>query len=138
MMAELIQDRIKRHEGLLLFPYLDTTGNITVGWGHNLSASGITEHEAETLFADDFDRAVRQYEQLPGWVKSKCNEVRREVLISMIFQLGFTGVLLFKKMLKAIMVGDYSKAAEEIIDSKGCRQCPNRFHEHALRMRSGT
>jgi len=136
-MDETLEDRIKRHEGLRLFPYLDSTGNITVGWGHNLTSSGISESEADTLFADDFDKAVRQYEQLPGWVKSKCNEVRREVLISMIFQLGFTGVLLFKRMLKAIMVGDFTKAAEEIIDSKACRQCPNRFHEHSLRMRSG-
>ena len=108
-----------------------------MGYGHNLTSMGITEYEADTLFADDLNKAVRHYEKLPDEVIEQCNEIRREVVIEMIFQLGFTGVLAFKQMLSAVWAGDFTKAAEEIIDSKACRQCPNRFHEHSLRMRSG-
>ena len=135
---ETLKESLMRMEGLSLKPYRDSVGLLTLGYGRCLAKRGITQVEAEFLLDNDIAAVKEQYEDLPGWVKSKCNGARKEVILNMIFQLGFAGVLLFKRMLKAIMVGDYSKAAEEIIDSKACKQCPNRFHEHASRMRSGT
>lgn len=48
---------IKKHEGLVLHPYDDGAGFMTVGWGHKLNPSGpradITLEQAEQLLASD-------------------------------------------------------------------------------------
>ena len=45
-MSETLTERIERHEGYRQYPYLDTTGNYTVGIGHK-----ITEQQAKDLAA---------------------------------------------------------------------------------------
>ena len=134
---EDLEDRIKRHEGLRFKPYVDTTGNTTIGYGHNLSENGITTYEADTLFMDDLQQAMIGYDFLPDGVIFKCNKVRGGVLTEMCFQLGYNGVSKFKKMLAAIEVEDFNEAANQMIDSKWARQTPNRAHELAGIMRKG-
>jgi lysozyme len=134
---ETIIDRIKRHEGLRLHPYVDTMGNISIGFGRNLDAVGISKAEAEMMLHKDIETAANHYYELPETIKSNCNEVRKEVIIEMIFQLGFVGTLKFRKMLKAIEANNFEGAANEMLDSRWARQTPNRCHELALVMRSG-
>jgi lysozyme len=132
-----LEDRIRRHEGLRLFPYLDTEGYLTIGWGRNLSETGISPQEANTMLQNDIDRAAQKYSNLPDFIRHKCNDTRCEVLIEMIFQLGYSGLLGFKKMFVAVHAGDFDQAANEMINSLWGRQTPNRCHELAGKMRSG-
>ena len=136
MKEKLIQS-IKENEGLRLKPYRDSLGFWTIGYGRNLSQSGISQEEAELMLQCDLDRAVESFCLLPRGIKINCNEVRRDVLIEMIFQLGYNGVLKFKCMMKAICNWDFSLAASEMKDSLWMNQTPVRCEKLAEKMLRG-
>ena len=141
---ESLLDRLRRHEGCSLVPYLDTTGNMTVGWGHKMESvspsileNGITQDEADHLLEVDIEIAKNGVSRLPAMVLNNCNEVRRGVLIEMCFQLGYSGVLKFKRMLRAIQNNDFERAANEMVFSLWHEQTPGRCEELAEIMRQG-
>lgn len=100
----------KDFEGLRLKVYTCTAGKLTIGYGRNLEDTGITEAEAS----------------IP--------EQRLYVLTDMIFNIGYTRVLGFKKMLAAIKRDDYKAAAKEMLDSNWARQVGNRATKLAALM----
>ena len=116
---------IKKQEGLKLKPYVDTVGKITIGYGRNLTDVGITKQEAEIMLYTDLAIAelhlkeiFSDYDEYPLDLKI--------VLTSMIFNLGKTRFLTFKKFIKAIKEKDYKKAILESVNSKRYLQIPNR------------
>ena len=130
-------ERIKRHEGLCLKPYIDTTGHMTIGYGHNLE-EGISERIAEEMLREDINKAYRNYWLfIPQSVQMKLNKKREEVVVEMIFNMGIKKVLTFRKMLKALAEGDFDRAADEMLDSKWARQVGKRAEELAQIMREG-
>ncbi len=66
------------------------------------------------------------------------NGPRRAALVNMVFQLGLTGVLKFRKMIQYLKVGNYEAAADEGLDSKWARQTPNRARRVTEVIRTGT
>jgi len=136
MMDALIES-IKRHEGLRLYPYQDTLGFWTIGYGRCIEKKGITPQEAEIMLRRDVGEAIARYEDLPADVRQKCNRARQDVLVSMIFQMGYLGVLKFKRMLGAIAAGDFERASREMENSLWARQTPRRCAEMAEVMRGG-
>ena len=134
---ESLEERIKRHEGVRLFPYKCTAGKLTVGYGRNLDDKGITPQEADYLLTNDLAKCEREYFDLPRAVRGRCNEVRTGVLVEMIFQLGFGGVTRFQRMFQAIQNDDFAQAAEEMLDSRWAQQTPKRCREMAELMRTG-
>ena len=141
---ETLKQRIARHEGCRLIPYLDTTSNWTIGWGHKMEsvspsilADGITQEEADRLLIDDILKSYHGVSRLPAMVLNNCNEVRRGVLIEMCFQLGYSGVLKFKRMLRAIQNNDFERASREMIFSLWHEQTPARCQDLSEIMRRG-
>ncbi|WP_376787674.1 hypothetical protein [Klebsiella aerogenes] len=65
------------------------------------------------------------------------DEVRRAALVNMVFQLGATGVLGFKKMLQYLNNREYSLAADEALDSKWAVQTPARAKRVTEVIRNG-
>lgn len=120
--------RCRQHEGCVLKPYRDTEGKWTVGIGHRCSASQrpITRNEAEDLFRDDWKLAMRQAQDLELQHLVGLDETRRCVVAEMCFQLGKGGTVKFRKMWAALRVGDYIRAAAEMLDSKWHGQTPAR------------
>ena len=94
-----VKERIKAHEGLRYTPYEDTLGFLTVGYGRNMDAVPFSQDEVDLMFENDFKRAVSGAETFI--VYPTLNDVRKSVLIEMIFQMGTTKVGMFKKFLKA-------------------------------------
>jgi len=141
---DALRERIKRHEGLRLYPYKDSTGNWTIGYGHKMDTvsqhihqHGLSEEEVNHLFDLDFKIAERVLSLLPDRVRRNCNEIRRGVLIEMIFQMGIYGVMKFKKMLAALEVPDFEVAADEMLLSRWYQQTPSRCRELSDIMRAG-
>lgn len=66
------------------------------------------------------------------------NECRQAVLISMAYQLGFAGLLGFKRMLAAIQTKCWNDAAHEGLDSRWAKQTPNRANRQMKTLLSGT
>jgi lysozyme len=119
-----VRRRIRGHEGYRQFPYKDTVDVLTIGIGRNLEAKGLNPDEIELMFDNDFRDAEQAAASLDCW--PGLNEVRRGVLVEMVFQMGLGGVLTFENFLSAAEDGDYEEAADEMLDSKWARQTPNR------------
>ena len=134
---EELKKRLREKEGLRLKPYQDDTGNITIGFGHNLATNGISWAVAEQLLDEDLYHASDRYFSLPKEIQERLNHPRRRVLVELIFWLGFKGLLRFEMMLKAIKAADFEKAADALMDSKIGRTYTTRTKELADALREG-
>jgi lysozyme len=125
-----------KHEGLKLKPYYDTVGKLTIGVGRNLDDVGISEHEAMVMLENDIGIAESKADQVFPWFR-KLNPARKDVIISMIFNLGLSGFINFKKMIKSLEQLDYNQASIEMIDSLWAKQVGNRAVELSNMMKTG-
>lgn len=118
-------EHIKEEEGFRGTPYKDTLGYLTIGYGTKLP---LDEAEAELLLTH---RLKKMQKQLHRRITELYGEVQLpdkvwEILYHMSYQLGVQGVMNFKKMLWAIVNGNYIEASREMLDSKWALQTPNR------------
>ena len=127
--------------------YLCTEGYWTIGIGHMISKDKgtaqswlmksygrltLTDDEVHKLFIKDCITAESQSKQI-----ALLDEYRQKALTNMIFQLGYNGVLKFKKMVAALKVKDYQTAYKEALDSRWSKQTPNRAKRVAEVLRDG-
>lgn len=82
MQSDLITD-----EGERLRPYVDTTGNITVGVGRNLSVNGISSAEATILLLNDIATAAANLDAGMPWWRT-LPEPQQRVMANLMFNLG--------------------------------------------------
>ena len=137
-MDRLLQS-VKKHEGYRNKVYLDTQGKRTVGVGH-LCVEDFWEDDKEydeeflmNILKDDLKNAIEGAERL----LKDCpvlDDLAKEIIIEMVFQLGETGVSKFKNMIKALKIPDYQTAAIEMLDSKWAKQTPNRAQNMSSEM----
>lgn len=128
-----ILDQLKRDEGFRQFPYKDTVGILTVGYGRNLEATGINKEEAAFLLQRDVDRVTASLRSaLP--VFDSLSDARKGVLVNMAFNLGLLGLLRFRQMISCLNKGDYSGAAREMLDSDWAKQVGARADRLAKQM----
>ena len=122
-----IVDSLKSEEGYRARPYHCTAGYLTIGFGRNISDSGlgISEEEAEYLLKNDVNRTIDEVRQRWPWFDD-CDKAAREVMTELCFQLGAPRLSGFKKMLAALEAGDNDTGAAELLDSKFAKQVPAR------------
>ena len=128
-------EQIKKHEGFEPFPYRCTGGKLTIGYGINLDA-GITEEESEMILASRLDSIRRRLASAIPWYQ-RLTAPRQTVIVNMAYNLGFKGLMGFKKTLAAVKDGDYETASYEMLNSKWAYQVTNRAHELAEQMLTG-
>lgn len=142
-MNEKLEARLIRHEGLRTVPYLDSIGYWTIGVGHKITldqaqntyVNGVSRLEALDMLEQDIAICQKQANTLP-WFAALC-EARQLVIIEMIFQLGLSGLLEFKKMISAIENKEWEDAANQMLDSDWHKQTPSRCEELANIMLTG-
>jgi len=116
MLAELTRD-----EGIRNYPYVDTTGNITIGVGRNLSADGLSNPEVAMLLADDLALTVAALDaKLPWW--TSLDDVRQRVLVNMCFNLGIGKLLSFVHFLAAVKAANWPLAVAQMQNSLWAKQ----------------
>lgn len=131
-----ILKQLQRHEGLRLKPYKCTGDKWTIGYGRNLEDRGITQAEALALLKNDIADVMSMLSfELSFYLE--LDQIRRDVLTNMAFQIGVAGLLKFKKTLQYVKAGEYEKAAYEMLDSKWAKQTPSRAKELSEQMRTG-
>ena len=128
-----LREAIKRDEGLRLVVYNDTEGIPTIGYGRNLRA-GISPEEAEYLLTNDLKKAADETVKM-FHIWPRLSDLRREVLVNMMFNLGATRLRKFKRMHEALSREDYGSAADEMLDSKWSEQVGIRARRLAKQMR---
>jgi len=143
MNMERLLQSVKDHEGYRNKVYLDTLGKRTVGVGH-LCVEDFWEDDKEyeekflmTILEHDLQTAIKGAEDLmQEHGCSDIDDLAKELIIEMVFQLGKTGVSKFKNMWKALSALEYSTAASEMLDSRWAKQTPNRAQAMSAEMAS--
>jgi lysozyme len=136
MDIEKTKEEIKKEEGFRMETYYCTEGHLTGGYGHKmLEGEEVPKDKAgwDKLFERDFARAVTGADDLL-MICPNINEIARNIVVEMVYQMGAYGVSKFKGMLKALQDGDYKQASVEMLDSKWAKQTPNRAKRMAERM----
>lgn len=131
-----LEELIIRHEGFELKPYRDTVGKLTIGVGRNLDDVGIHPDEASLMLKNDIERCRVEASEFV-WFEN-LDEKRKMVIISMLFNLGLTRFLGFKKMIAALELNNFDRAAAEMLDSKWAVQVGKRAEELSAMMRYGS
>lgn len=135
MDIDKLKAQLKRHEGIRLYPYLDTAGKITIGVGRNLTDVGISPTTVEQLLYEDIARIMIDLVKLPWF--TTLNDVRQRVIADMAFNMGVPGLFKFYHMIVAILAENYTEAAHQMLDSEWAKQVGLRANELANMMRSG-
>ena len=138
---------LELHEDLRYKPYDDATGRelkagdvikgkITIGIGRNISDRGLALEECYVLLLNDLQITVGELMSNLPWFK-RLDEVRQCVLIDMCFNMGWPTFSQFKRTLGFIESGDYSAAADSMMDSLWASQVRTRAARLATMMRTG-
>lgn len=149
---------LRHDEGEKLELYKDSEGFWTIGIGRLITKNPsyqealgvlssytgdmtgrITQVQSEKFLTEDILRATRSIERsVLNKTYNQLNDARRMALVNMVFQLGLSGVLGFKKMIHHLQLGNWSAVAAEALDSKWARQTPNRARRVATVIKTGS
>ena len=141
-----LEHEICSDEGLRLRAYKCTAGKLTIGYGHKLTPSeikaGMTEisaAKAGELLHQDLGFAVAGCNQIFGRERFEgFSDARQRALVNMVYQMGATGVLGFRRMIDSIMHEDWNGASSNALDSKWARlDTPSRAQRVAGMLRRG-
>ena len=130
---------LKRHEGVETHAYECSEGKVTVGVGRNIDQEGgigLSDDEVDYLLQNDIERVVKELVAEYPWF-SDLDDVRRDAMVDISFNLGATRLRLFKRALAAMETGKYKEAATEFLDSKWARQVGGRALELTDMISSG-
>lgn len=132
----IVEEQLRRDEGVREKPYKDTVGKLTIGVGRNLDDVGLNAEEIEVLLANDIDRAATAAQRLVRTFDT-LSETRKAVLVNMAFNLGYIRFSGFKKMLEAVEEGRFKDAATEMLNSVWAQQVASRAVRLAGQMAEG-
>lgn len=138
-----LQDFIARHEGNVDHVYLDSRGFPTAGIGHLLAGSHfhvgqkVSAQQITAWFQQDVAKAIEGARRDLGPAYDRLDEARKIVVIDMVFNLGQGGFGGFHATIHAIQSGNFSQAADNMLQSLWARQVGHRAVEDAGIMRSG-
>lgn len=153
-MSSQLTEMLIRHEGLRLKSYRDSKGILTIGVGRNIEGNGFSYEELSMLGINanyDFETLKITKEQALYLLDNDMtttiallssevtifrtlDEVRKDVLIDMCFNLGINKFLGFKKMLNSLGNKDYLEASKEMMDSKWATDVGYRAEELSIMM----
>lgn len=136
-MKELV-NQLKLHEGSRTHAYECPMGYLTIGVGRNIDALGgigLSDDEIDYLLRNDIERCYRELDRF-SWFMD-LDQVRQEALVNMCFNLGFTRLMKFTKMMAAMAEGKYQLASIEALDSKWAKQVGNRAKDIAYMLEFG-
>ena len=138
-MTEKLLEMLKRHEGVKSHVYLCSAGYETIGVGRNISKSGIglSDDEVDYLLENDIERVIKELSSEYPWFNT-LDDVRKDAMIDISFNLGATRLRGFKRALAAMEVADYKTAAKEFLDSKWSRDVKGRATELCYMIEMGS
>lgn len=135
MGAATLLQAVRDEESFEGFPYRDTTGHWTIGYGFNLDA-GMSKELGEIILEYQLSECEQSLIKL--WPKYiELDDVRKGVVLDCAFNMGVHGLMSFQMMLKSIEGHDYIGAANDLANSLAARQEPNRVAKWCYRLRTG-
>jgi lysozyme len=138
--TEKLLEMLKRHEGVEHHIYRCSAGFWTLGAGRNVDPQGgmgLSEDEVDYLLENDIVRVIKELSSEYPWFKD-LDDVRKDAMIDISFNLGATRLRGFKRALAAMEVADYKMAAKEFLDSKWSRDVKGRATELCYMIEMGS
>ena len=133
-----LRAQLRLHEGYRTKPYKCSSGKLTIGVGRNLDDVGLHDYEIGVMLENDIMEAEDSCQHQFGQeFFASLSEVRQRVLIDMMFNLGNARFAGFKNMITAVEAGNWTRAADEMVDSKWYRQVGTRGERLVKMMRTG-
>lgn len=138
-------DQLKRDEGESLKVYRDTKGILTAGVGHNLAAheqenlvegDSITQAQSDEWLKDDINDSYLALIHCVPW-STELDEIRKSVLINMVFNMGAIKLLGFHHMLGFLQNGHCAFAAQEMLCSEWATEVGDRAKRLSVQLESG-
>lgn len=130
--------QIQQHEGSgpmrngCYFPYTDTRGRLTLGYGHNLTDAGISQAVADFILGRDIDEAITDcaaFDYFP-----KLDTIRQRACIDLRFNTGPKGYRTFQRFHMFLGRGDFLRASQELIASEWYHQVQPERSTRLVRM----
>lgn len=140
MNSDRLKQTLMRHEGTgpvvkrRFFPYKCPAGKLTIGIGRNIQEVGISEAEAEFMLDNDIAAAVELCRRMFP-VFDSLDDVRQEVLVNMMFNMGYDRLSGFKRFIAAVNVKDFIEAANQMEDSAWYEQVGKKPGQRAYELR---
>lgn len=142
-MLNLIE-MLKRHEGEVVtngrhLIYKCSAGHWTIGIGRNVDVNGglgLSEKEVDFLLEQDIERVIKELSTEYAWF-NHLDDVRKDAMIDISFNLGATKLRKFLLALDAMAIADYQTASEEFLDSDWSRTVKGRSVELAAMIETG-
>lgn len=131
---ERLEAQVKLHEGTgpkkgdRFMPYRDSKGILSIGWGRNLQANGVRESEAQIMFTNDLDDAIRQCFAVLPWYRD-LDTVRQAVIAELMFNMGWGTFSQFENTLRAVEERNFVRAAMGLKQSLWYQQVGKRRGE---------
>ena len=127
-----LKEQIAKHEGYEPKVYKCTNGYDTIGYGFAIKDLYMDKEVADLILDQKINKLLKRIsadEDWGDWFLEKPQAIQ-EVLINMIYQIGFSGVKRFRKTIQYIKDDNFLMASEEMLDSKWARSdSPNRAKE---------
>jgi lysozyme len=128
MNRKRLKNQLIHDEGVMASAYSDSEGYLTIGVGRLIDekrGGKLSADEIEYLLDNDIDKIINQATREFTWYHD-LSEIRQEVILNMIFNLGIGGVKKFKNMINALERHDWEDSAREMLDSKWSGQVGHR------------
>jgi lysozyme len=139
------------HEGYRKMPYHDRNGDISVGYGYNLTKNplelsprqikiihrqGVSKEKAEFFVSEMCNRLDTQLHETYSWY-SQLPVTSQYVMLDMGYNMGLGGLGKFTKTIKLIENRRFTQASQEMLKSKWARQVYGRAIDLASILKSG-
>lgn len=139
---------LRQEEGVSHEPYIDSLGYPTTGIGFKLGPQNaplshytftLSDNTIDAWLQDNVNSVSTSMQQNADIAKAltHCNQPRQDILTSMSYQMGVSGLAGFHNMLSAIDAENWDEAASQMLDSTWAKQTPDRAKRHAAVMQSG-
>jgi lysozyme len=137
MDIECLKAMLREDEGFVGVPKPCPTGHLSIGYGHNLDAGGISKEAAEVQLDIDVHEKVDECRSnIDFW--DSLDDPRQTVLANLAFNMGISGLLKFKNTLRLMREGKHEAAAEALKNSKWYGQVQKSRSDRLIEiMRSG-
>ncbi|XP_060603996.1 probable T4-type lysozyme 1 [Ruditapes philippinarum] len=142
--ADSIKAQLKIDEGYKTVIYRDSKGYLTFGIGHLIThndpeygkpaGTHVSTSRIDSVFQSDVTAAINTFHSIFPHCSSLPREVK-EIIVNMAFNLG-GGLRNFHNFISAVNSHNWSKAADEMVNSAWYRQVGNRSVRLVARMRA--
>jgi len=122
---DLLDASIKTHEGKRNTPYVDSKGNLTIGYGHNLK-EGLDDPSIDFIYVQDRNFAITTAQGESWWNAVSGFDARARAMVEMVFNMGVSGVRTFRNATSLLCAGDFNGAADAFLDSEWAREVGDR------------